>query len=107
MRQNHLPGIELPPHPDIEEATHDYREALEAVKKANREVIAPLADVAKAKELELISRMLNAKVPKHWFALDGKRVEVEVTLPQPSVKVKVVSDDSVARPAPEPRTLEG
>lgn len=85
MRQSHLPGIELPPHPDIEEAAQSLREAKEVARKAT--------DDAKAKELELISRMLNAKVSKHRFHLDGRYVDVEVTLPAPSVRVKVTGGD--------------
>jgi hypothetical protein len=85
MRQSHLPGIELPAHPDIEEAVQDLREAKIAARIA--------ADRANAKQAELITRMLNAKVPKHLFHLDGKYVEVEVTLPAPSVRLRVTSGE--------------
>jgi hypothetical protein len=88
MRQSHLPGIELPAHPDIEEAAQSLREAKELARRAT--------DEAKAKELELISRMLTAKVAKHRFHLDGKYVDVEVSLPAPSVRVRVTSGDDSA-----------
>jgi hypothetical protein len=85
MRQNHLPGIELPAHPDIEEAAQDLRQAKEVAKRA--------ADEAKVKESALISKMVDAKVQRHRFNLDGKYVDIEVTLPAPSVRVRVTSGD--------------
>ena len=83
MRQPHLPGIELPPHPDIEEATNALKEAKEAAKIAT--------DHVKHSEAVLIAKMLDAKVQKHRFSANGNYVDVEVTLPQPSVRVKVTS----------------
>jgi hypothetical protein len=85
MRQSHLPGIELPAHPDIEEAAQDLKEAKDAAKRA--------ADLAKEKEAELVSRMINARVQKHRFSANGNYVDVEVTLPTPSVRVRVTSGD--------------
>jgi len=85
MRQSHLPGIELPPHPEIEEAAESLREAKEAARRAT--------DEAKAREAELVQKMIKAKVQKHRFSANGNYVDVEVTLPQPSVRVKVTSGD--------------
>lgn len=88
MRQSHLPGIELPEHPDIEEAAQSLKEAKDAARRA--------ADLAKAKEAELINRMIDAKVQKHRFSSNGNYVDVEVTLPTPSVRVRVTSGDGTA-----------
>lgn len=88
MRQSHLPGIELPAQPDIEEAVQELRDAKDIAKRA--------AEVAKEKEAVLVARMIDGKVPKHRFHCGGKYVDVEVTLPSPSVRVKVTggADDS-------------
>lgn len=88
MRQSHLPGIELPAHPDIEDAAQELREARDAAKRA--------AELAKEKESNLIARMINSKVQKHRFHLDGKYVDVEVTLPAPSVRVRITGGDGTA-----------
>lgn len=84
MKQSALPGLELPPQPDIEDATRELREAKEAAKRA--------AEAAKVAESTLIGRMIDAKVQKHRYHADGKYVDVEVTLPAPSVRVRVTGD---------------
>lgn len=81
MKQSPLPGLELPAQPDIEEATQELRDAKEEAKRA--------AERAKAAEAVLVQRMLDAKVPKHRYSANGNYVDVEVTLPQPSVRVRV------------------
>lgn len=85
MNQSHLPGIELPAHPDIEEAVQELREARDAAKRA--------ADTAKQKEAVLIARMIDSKVQKHRFHHGGRYVDVEVTLPAPAVRVRVTGGD--------------
>lgn len=83
MRQSHLPGVEPPAHPDIEEAVQGLREARDAARRA--------AELAKEREELLIARMIDAKVQKHRFHCDGRYVDVEVTLPSPSLKVRVTN----------------
>lgn len=83
MRQSPLPGISLPEHPDIEEAAQDLKEAKEAAKRAS--------DEAKAKEAVLIHRMIEAKVAKHRFSANGNYIDIDLTTPEPSVRVKVTS----------------
>lgn len=84
MKQSHLPGLEVPAQPDIEEATQELRDAKEAAKRAQ--------EAAKQAESTLIARMLSAKVAKHRFHLSGQYVDVEVTLPNPSVRVRITGD---------------
>lgn len=83
MRQSHLPGIELPPHPEIEEAAQDLKEAKEAAKAAN-------VRVNHAEEV-LIARMEAANVVRHRFSANGDYIDVDLSLPNPSVRVKVTS----------------
>ena len=85
MKQSHLPGLELPAQPDIEEATKELREAKEAAKRAS--------EAAKQAESILITRMIDAKVAKHRYHDSGRYVDVEVTLPAPSVRVRVTGGD--------------
>jgi hypothetical protein len=85
-KQSHLPGLELPAQPDIEEATRDLREAKEAARRAS--------EVAKQAEAVLIMRMMTAKVAKHRYHDSGRYVDIEITLPQPSVRVRVMGGDS-------------
>ncbi len=85
MKQPPLPGLALPAQPDIEEATNELREAKEAAKRE--------ADRVKAAEAVLIHRMLEAKVPKHRYSANGNYIDVEVTLPAPSVRVRVSGGD--------------
>lgn len=85
MKQSHLPGLELPAQPDIEDATRELREAKEAAKRAT--------EAAKLAESVLIDRMIGAKVQKHRYHDSGKYVDVEVTLPSPSVKVRITGGD--------------
>lgn len=83
MAQSHLPGIEPPAHPEIEEAAQELKDAKDAGKRA--------ADLIREKESILISRMINAKVQKHRFSANGNYVDIDLTLPNPSVRVKVTS----------------
>lgn len=85
MKQSHLPGLSPPPQPDIEEATRELREAKEAAKRAS--------EAAKLAEATLVQRMISAKVQKHRYHDSGRYVDVEVTLPNPSVRVRVTGDD--------------
>lgn len=86
MRQSHLPGIELPPHPEIEEAAQSLKEAKEAAKLAT--------DHVKHTEAVLIARMMEAKVQKHRFSANGNYIDIDLSLPAPSVRVKVTSGDA-------------
>ena len=84
-KQSHLPGIELPAQPDIEEAARELSEARAIAKKA--------AEAAKLKESVLVNRMVDARVQKHRFHMNGRYVDIEVTLPSPSVRVRITSGD--------------
>lgn len=85
MTPQHLPGLEIPAQPEIEEAAEALRQAKDAAKRATTAV--HLA------ESVLIQRMLSLHLQKHRYAHNGNYVDVDLSLPSPSVRIKVTSGD--------------
>jgi hypothetical protein len=94
MKQPPLPGLAPPAQPDIEEAATELVDLKDELKAEHRRVILPLMDRIKNAEDALRQRMLEAKVPKHRLSANGNYIDIELTLTEPSVRVRVTGGDA-------------